>query len=140
MSPESAGRIILDGQDTILHAALDDVARLDEDLTVAQITDNEFLDVAGFGDPDQTLLHRLAQGERHGFPVTAFAVNQIDGEVVVGVGAGKPVVPVRRGRCCLCCPRHCDDAGGQNGDCRESVSAHAEVLLSEVALPGITNK
>ena len=45
-----------DGQDTILLAALYHVARLDEDVSLTQIADNQFLYVSGLNDLDDPLL------------------------------------------------------------------------------------
>ena len=116
-----------DGQHAVLLAALDDVARLDEDLPVARIADDKLLDVAGFEDPDGALLHRLAEGQGHGAVTSFRAVNQVDGEAVVGVGAAQAVVVLCRSR-----RARRENAGGQNGGGQESEPLHVETLLSGI--------
>src|SRR5206468_1794277 len=44
-APRMRGHDQIDGEHTILLAALDDVARLDEDLVVGDVLDGEFVDV-----------------------------------------------------------------------------------------------
>ena len=101
-------------QDAVLLAALDDIARLDEDLAITQIADHEPADVAGFDDLDEAPPHRLAQGDRQGATFSAFAVNQIDGEILLRVGAAQAIAILRHGSGRRLRQPDCDGARGQN--------------------------
>ena len=87
------------GEDAVLAAALDDVAGLDEHRFAAGILNLQPLDVPGLVDDDPGLLQGLAEGERDGAGLRR-AVEEIDGKVSGGVGAGKgqrgPIARIRR--------------------------------------------
>jgi hypothetical protein len=81
----------IDGEHPILLPALDDVARLDEDLLVREVFDCQLVDALGLVDDDLLRGERLGERQEVFAFAAILAVEQEDGEVLVGVGAGDGV-------------------------------------------------
>jgi hypothetical protein len=76
-----------DHERTVLLAALHDVARLDEDIVVAEILDLELIDVTGFAHLHQAPGQRFFKRERH-FARGRFTVDEMDREIFVRYRTG----------------------------------------------------
>lgn len=74
-------------QDAILPAAFDDISGMDQHLVLAGVLNGQLTNAAGLVNCDGALVQRFIQRQRH-WAIGAFAMHEVDGEVVVGVGSG----------------------------------------------------